>query len=1664
MEDELTLPLPPPKKKTPQPTEDVLLLPPPPPKKAVDKKEESFWEGLKKDNSVFGVIGGAIEGLGKSAWNVITNQIPQEFKTEDLRNSKGTIASYINPSKRDGDANIQSSGFEFPEADDLRSQYSHWVFKQPDSVRQLDNEKRSEIFLKEKLGDKGYDQLTNKFNTQLSKYRSGLETEVGQQKKESEDLLMNIPQTITDVNTPEKFGEYVGQLGGQGLGRIATSVATGGAGSLIAERSAVYDRQLDQMAQMVSQQSGIPTKEARQNIVKLQKDNPEAGRTIADFAALLDIASIPTLGSGKVIGKVLPPVIEGATEAIQSELEEKGATQGSGADYQYDPVRTIDSFLGGAVGGELAQSLIPTKTKVKLAEQVIDKTADTGNPAINAQIDEGAKLSPEEEQQLKQKQDEQKAEQPRKESSKNRTEGESNQGESGTQKEITNAIQEPSPSSEIPLPGEGGENIAQSSEGIRSGIEGQETTEKSKAYQEALDKVTALQDKFTKLPIDQNADELMFDLREARRSLAAIAGSEKPNVKTKLQKQIDNSINPKQEPVTVGNPAAALKQQIKQHYQHIKEGVVKGASAVNDLIQKVKDTAKEHKLTNAQTTSLLGKVQNSNLFTPGSVSKLNSFIEKVADNADYAEKLQKAKELRKAVTKKGKSTVRDFRERDLSSIFRRINPEEVDNIDEYNTIAESLKEGFKPNQVVNLEEAHKSLKDMVTKMYRNEFKVSPAEAHTAPDMLDQLELRKDENKTNDRIEQLANELGVDFDQAAAMYNEEEKGGNPKQLRDNLLTIAKSLKVDTSEPFVGIKKNITDLINKIDPDLLSVAQLKKFIAVVDRINENNSFSEAGSVYAMALAQEGWRNIKSAKAKFKILNLNYLESKIDSLPLAIKAIFGLSEVASAFQLHSGMMDVSNVKDYASKAKNDLTQKLNELHHKQKERGFTDESVFRQAIYGNLIAYPEQMNSEEALTVNKGIIDEMIQTYADAGLSKDATVVSNLYKPFKDAKTIEEVQAIMKKIDPDGQRALHAIIDFFTNHKISEQDNRTILEALTDDNELFHNEDTENIVNYSGSRKWRPVGVLNSKEVDVEDLDRYDSNNPAKPRRLSSGYSRAMRYQKGKVLDLNAHLNATNQVEHNVYDIVSKPYRLQVREFAHDKAALMELFGSPEFEGETDRENLDKKESKNLDKLETNKKRAVHIINTIFEGKNSLYHSFERTAMGQNAVTHNQTEKVILGTMSAVKALGYGMTLSGFTQVVKQATVLINTGIQTGLRGGVIKSIVEIASNPTEASKFFSGTTVNFRGESHALLNAGDSVDRTALHNIKNKLKGQIPNYLQSRFDGKIGWFSGITPLIFSDVRSAKSSFLAFYQQYLNTHADGYQGLEEENKRYSEPARREAKAYAKQQVDTLQGVSNPAEQGEWFKDPRLVSNVARSLLVPYGHFASNSKARLYADYTALVNGNSNQKVEAGKDILATTAESVGFAVTAQATRAAMLLGIGTLLSKLIGFPPKEDWDEWWEKAKKAAAKEMLFSNLPVILTTMGENVSVDFINWAYYGLMNFDDEGISQKQYEREYAPLTRIDTSNNKWFDYLGPYGAGASGVARLFELQDNYRKADEKNLTDDQTKLALTAAIAQWGQIVGVLPADVSNAVKSTFYNEMKRSKATPQGRSFERRR
>src|SRR5690606_21882490 len=83
-------------------------------------------------------------------------------------------------------------------------------------------------------------------------------------------------------------------------------------------------------------------------------------------------------------------------------------------------------------------------------------------------------------------------------------------------------------------------------------------------------------------------------------------------------------------------------------------------------------------------------------FTPGSISKLNQFIDKVTTDAKYAEDLSRSETLRNRVKKKSKtkdeSIPRNYKS--LAKNFAKIKPEDVDNFEEYQAVAGEILAGF----------------------------------------------------------------------------------------------------------------------------------------------------------------------------------------------------------------------------------------------------------------------------------------------------------------------------------------------------------------------------------------------------------------------------------------------------------------------------------------------------------------------------------------------------------------------------------------------------------------------------------------------------------------------------------------------------------------------------------------------------------------------------------------------------------------------------------------------------------------------------------------------------------------------------------------------------------------------------------------------------------
>lgn len=1446
---------------------------------------------------------------------------------------------------------------------------------------------------------------------------------VDSKKKDSQLVLKDNVQNLTDIKSASDFANWLATSVGQAGAQIPLSVLTGGASSFLMESAAVYDEQLD----LLSKKYGI----SREEVINQGLDKPAEGEAFAALAGALDFVSAGKIlklfkraGTKQLKTSTLKQLLtnsttEALTEGVQGQLESAGAASGADTEFKFDLNKFINEASAGAVGGgavgSFSRKIQETEDKVN---RTLNEVADTGDNQINAQIDADATLSPDEEKQLLTKiQENEKDEK-----------GQQKKVLTDTQSENVEPINQPTDekiNEEVRdvqdgqgQESEGGQQSRQE-DGQEGNVEEKITFDQTPEYKAADQKVREASLNFIKEDSPENLS-LLLEARQERDN-ARIEFEKKPSKKEK------------QEPIVINNPAKALKEQIQQHYKTLAEGVKKGQEGKNELITKVQEVLDKSKLTTTQTKSILNKIKNTNLFTAGSVSKLIDFTTKVAENAEYAEKLNEASSLRKSVVGKFKSPLRSFREKQLGKIFSKIKPSEVENIDEYLSLANEIKEGQKLFKVVNLESTKNQTRNLLSKIYQQELNVAPPETATVEDLIDDIENKRYENRRLEMVQKIADELNITPQEAELVIDDSETSTSKdkkEQARQALLSVAKDKKIEPSEDFNKIQNADVDAIKNIDPSLLTAKQLRDYITIVDRINENGDFGLSGILASISKAQQGWKEMLAKDTK--TLNLTQLEQLMDSQPMAIEAIFGLPKDAALFQLYSGIKGMSDSNSVAIQSAEALADKLNELH-KKNPKGFTDESLFRQGLYQELIRYPESMNPDEALAINKQLIESDIKKLEGRpSMKKYRNRLIEFYKPFKDATTIDQVKEIMSKIDKDGKAVLDLMVDFHDNHKVGDT-GMNLLELLQSDSERFENKDTEKTINYASPRARKKIG---SREVEMDGIDEFSYNTKLpKPKQIKSSKSLTMTDREGSILDLNIHKNAIDNIQKSVLQASAKPYRYQLREFANNKENLLKLFGGGE--------------------------KADNLIDSLFNPTTGIVSNFEIVLMNNKLNDTSKLVKSAKQVLGALRKIGYNLTLGGITQAPKQATVVTNVMRQTG-DGSVISSISEIAQDKQGANNFFAGETISTRSEQQAIINLGrfyNASERLDVNTRYNRFFDSISRYADKRFKNK---FTGAGVLTSTDVNVAKASWLTFYKEYLKQKGETFLGFEKETSLKNDKIRQEARAYAKQRVDTLQVVSNPAEQAALLKDPSFSAEVLKSFFLPYGTFNASSKARLFNDYKALITGNSAQRENAWKDIQATFIEQSAFTAVGIGVRLGFYGGIGYLLQQALKMDDDDEtWEEWWAKTKKTIAKDMIFSNLPVILTSPGEDFMVDFLNNRYYDFLKAEDPSLTQKEYEKDHAPLIRYKNFDKDWYDYLGPAGAifakMADGIGTIKDVND-----EDKKLSDEQRRLGGISALFIVGNMLGLAPSDIVNATKSEFNKQKRMTKETKSVKTFQR--
>lgn len=242
----------------------------------------------------------------------------------------------------------------------------------------------------------------NKFLSEASRLRAkqpGLEQDISLQKEEAQGKLSQNTQNLEDITDARSFASWLGNSIGQAAGQIPLSVVTLGSSSALMEAATIYDQQLD----LLAEKHGM----SREDIVKNNLDKPAEGEALAALAGALDFASAGVVmnffksaakkevkkGVLKKLGESLIGASgEAVTEGTQGILEDVGAAQGAGTEYNVDWGKFLNEAAAGFVGGGALNvaSQDPNSTKVERTQrdQQVDLDTALEDKELEKQIDD----------------------------------------------------------------------------------------------------------------------------------------------------------------------------------------------------------------------------------------------------------------------------------------------------------------------------------------------------------------------------------------------------------------------------------------------------------------------------------------------------------------------------------------------------------------------------------------------------------------------------------------------------------------------------------------------------------------------------------------------------------------------------------------------------------------------------------------------------------------------------------------------------------------------------------------------------------------------------------------------------------------------------------------------------------------------------------------------------------------------------------------------------------------------------------------------------------------------------------------------------------------------------------------------------------------------------
>jgi hypothetical protein len=1060
-----------------------------------------------------------------------------------------------------------------------------------------------------------------------------------------------------------------------------------------------------------------------------------------------------------------------------------------------------------------------------------------------------------------------------------------------------------------------------------------------------------------------------------------------------------------------------LIKQIKDKAKGARESIQVWKKQTEELTNELNKLNKEGKINSKQVGAILKRFSKVNIFSEKSVGRFTDYMVKIFNDANYKDKLSKARVTLASLKKLSKNESKNANLRAVASEFVKIDPSLVDNIDKYNEVADKLKAAVDGSKIrkadvkfaetINIEdtisyieetieEQESVIKEEKLKELQDLFGVDASE-FSAEEIEALLESDKDLSKDDEKIVRAT--IKKAFDIYSTVIND-------------MLNTGIDPFTEEEVTFTEQEKDIIKRFMEIDPSKLE--DTKEALRTVDSlINFIQNKSTAGMLKPIAdfegiiggkkAESEGLKAVRLRKYWSANLGLA-LGKSVTSLPVLFEKMFkGVNRALRVEEL-TGLSDLINNSSKAESESNNIVKKYVSQFYKTKANGESFNSAYNDVERGvfahvlrNVIGSESRMKKvfdkrkQEVL----GAIELLSKNGNDSEI-ETAKILQKVYDKILDGS--ENVNDVRAKTDINNTKA----VDYW----VKEWSNK--YESLSNLALNFYNKVLGRDLNFTPDR----IRKLQNKmgDVNLEDIDSqffantddvlYDKKSGSL---IDKQENRSI--PKDMYVDFSFDKKNANAMNDALTDLYTAFDIRKVGSFLKSES-FRKIFPS----------------AKDANLIDKRIKKFVRLTRKKTPFSNEEISDFLRKA-------------------DKLAKFGVTASLASPSQPFKQTIpVMFSTAMNAG-SVGLGASINRNFNNWLNDL----GYAISNRGvESQAEIDSLNKlIDKAADMPLDKALK-----FLEKTNDKALKVL-----LVNFDVWIARASFKAYYEQYLKKQGlyetsetvqtdSGERTVTKKGIDYSKhKVNKEAANYAQRMVDRQQNISNHSLAGDFFTSEEKSQKAFVKMLMPFSSFRMNQSSRLGSDLSTLEYWNTSTK----EDKIIALRSISGYVLEAAAYRA-LQIGFSLLMysaaKSIMGDDDEEDDKKFVNNLLKGSAQTFMsdtFSPIPL---------ADPFLQDA----MSYSVEEIESLRDIPEEEKTKLFGSQEKSALSAFGTYGIPLEKAKDLYLLgrlaytnkyTDSYgnKKEISQNKAD---KLKLLIAPLFVSSVIGVGSPDMTSIVKKSI--------------------